>query len=369
MFGRIHALIIKEILMVWRDKKSRAVLIVPPLFQLFIFAFAATLDVKNVSIGILNRDSGKPAFELVQRFKGAPTFKKIHYLGSVEEITRVIDLQEVMMVLHIDDQFSRNLYAGKEAPVQLIFDGRKSNTTQIVQGYALNIIDQFSREFSHDQGFHVQPTVLVTRNWYNPNLLYYWFNIPNLCGVLTMVVTVILTALSVAREREMGTFDQLLVSPAQPFEILIGKMLPAIIISVCEGSVIIALAVFFFQIPFTGSLLLLYFSLLVFVSSVVGVGLFVSSLCQTQQQAVLGSFVFMSPAILLSGYATPIENMPGWLQTIDLANPLSYFLVVVKGIFLKDMPAYLVFQNTWPMAIIAVFTLSGADWFFRKRLE
>lgn len=369
MFGRITALIIKEILAVWRDKKSRFVLVIPPLIQLLVFSFAATLDVKNASIAILNRDMGKAAFELVQRFKGSPTFNKVFYLHGVEEIKPTIDQQKAFLVLHIDEQFSRNLYAGKEGSVQLILDGRKSNTTQIVQGYALNIIDQFSRDFAHDQGFPVQPTVLVTRNWYNPNLLYYWFNVPNLSGVLTMLVAMIVTALSVARERELGTFDQLLVSPLQPFEILLGKTIPAIIISLIEGTIIITAAILFFRIPFTGSLILLYLSLFVFVSCIVGVGLFFSSLCNTQQQAILGTFVFMSPSILLSGYATPVENMPGWLQIIDIANPLRYFLVIVKGIFLKDMPAHIVWENVWPMIIIATINLTGADWFFRRKLE
>lgn len=369
MFGRVYAIIIKEFLAVWRDKKSRAVLIIPPLVQLFVFAFAATLDVKNVSIAILNRDMGKASFELIQRFKGAPTFNHVRYLEGVKEIAPVIDQQKAVMVIHIDEQFSRNLYAGKQAALQLILDGRKSNTAQIVQGYALNLIDQFSRDFAHDQGFPVQPTLLIGRNWYNPNLLYYWFNVPNLCGVLTMLVSLIVTALSVARERELGTFDQLLVSPVQPFEILLGKTIPAILISLVEGTIIILAAIFFFQIPFTGSLLLLYFSLFVFICSIVGVGLFLSALCKTQQQAILGSFIFISPAVLLSGYATPIENMPPWLQTFDLINPLRYFLVIVKGIFLKDMPAHLVWANTWPMALIAAFTLTGADWFFRRRLE
>jgi ABC-2 type transport system permease protein len=368
MYRRIVSLIYKEILAVWRDKQSRMLLIVPPLTQLLVFAFAATLDVQNITIGILNRDNGEKGFELVQRFHGAPTIKTIHYLKSVGEITPFIDNQRGLMVLSIDQQFSRNLDAGNPANVQLIMDGRKSNTTQIVAGYAATIIDQFNRDFAAQAGIQLQNTDIIPRNWFNPNLLYYWFNVPNLAGVLTMLIGLIVTALSVARERELGTFDQLLVSPILPIEIMIGKTIPAIIIGMIEGTVIVMVGVFLFRIPFTGSFLLLYMSMFVFITSIVGVGLFISSLCSTQQQAILGTYVFMSPSVLLSGFATPIENMPDWLQTVTYLNPLRYFLVVAKGVFLKEMPFDVVFMNTWPMAVIALITLTIATLFFRRRI-
>jgi ABC-2 type transport system permease protein len=369
MFYRILSLIQKEFLAVWRDRKSRVILIMPPLIQLFIFAFAATLDVQNVSIGILNRDSGEQGFELVQRFHGAPTFTHIFYLKSMEEVAPFIDNKNGIMVVSIDEQFSRNLDAGKKAFVQLILDGRKSNAAQIVSGYTTAIIDQFNRDFVKQAGIELQSTELSPRNWYNPNLLYDWFTVPSLCGILTMLEALIITALSVARERELGTFDQLLVSPLRPIEILIGKAIPAIIIAIVAGTVIIFSGIYFFQIPFTGSLIALYCSMFVFTIAIVGIGLFISSLCSTQQQAILGSFIFMSPSISLSGFATPIENMPHWLQPLTHAIPLRHFLVITKGSFLKAMPIDVLISNTWPMAIIAIFTLSGATWFFRHRLQ
>jgi len=369
MWQRIYFLIYKEILAVWRDKKSRMVLILPPLAQLFVFSFAATLDVKNVTMGVLNRDHGKESFELVQRFKGAPAFTNIHYLPSVESITPYIDNQEGLMVLSIDEQFSRNLNAGKPATIQLIMDGRKSNTTQIVAGYANTIISQYNKDFAADAGAKQQQTVIVPRNWYNPNLLYYWFNVPSLSGILTLLVALIIIALSVSRERELGTFDQLLVSPLLPVEIMIGKTIPAIILAMLEGSVIILFAIIFFQIPFTGSIFLLYMNMFVFVTAVVGAGLFISALCNTQQQAILGTYMFMSPAVLLSGFATPIENMPHWLQMVTYLNPLRYYLIVAKGVFLKAMPFDIVWANTWPLAVIAVINLAGSTWFFRRRLD
>ncbi len=369
MAGRIAALIYKEFLAVWRDQKSRALLIVPPIMQLFLFAFAATLDVTNVKIAVYNRDTGKQSWELIQRFHGAPTFTEVLSLHSNKEIAEVIDTQKVLLVVQIDEQFSRNLLSHQPAGVQIILDARRSNAAQIVQGYIAQIIQQFNREFAARYSLPQQPTQLIPRDWYNPNLIYRWYTVPCLCAILVMTISLIITCLSVARERELGTFDQLLVSPIQTWEILVGKSVPAIVIGMGEGTAMLLATIFMFGVPFTGSLIPLYFSMFIFICAIIGVGLFISSLCTTQQQAILGGFIFLSPAVLLSGFATPIENMPGWFQLITLTNPLRYFLAIVKGQFLKEVPVSYVLANTWPMVIIAVCTLSAATWLFRKKLE
>jgi len=209
----------------------------------------------------------------------------------------------------------------------------------------------------------------VARNWFNPNLDFRWYTLPSLVCILTTVIGLIVTGLSVAREREMGTFEQLLVSPLHPLEILVGKALPALLVAMIEGALIVLIGVSLLQVPFNGSLPLLFASMGVFLLAIIGVGLFVSSLSMTQQQAVLGAFMFLVPATILSGFASPIENMPHWLQTISYANPLRYFMTIVRGIFLKDVPATVVWAQTWPMAIIACVTLSIATWLFKKRME
>lgn len=366
--NRILALIIKELIAVWRDKKSRFILIFPPLWQLLIFAFAATLDVKNVTIGVLNRDSGEQGFELVQRFIGSPTFTHVVQLSAVEEISVFIDNQKGPVVVSIDEEFSRKIDAKQIAPLQIILDGRKSNTAQIVAGYVTTIVNQFGRETIGKEEIPIQPIELFPRNWFNPNLLYYWFTVPGLLAVLTMVEALLITGLSVARERELGTFDQLLVSPLLPSEILIGKTIPAILIGMAEGTIIVLVSVLLFRIPFEGSFLLLYLSMFVYVAAITGVGLFISSLCSTQQQAILGSFIFLTPAILLSGFATPIENMPTWLQYATYINPTRYFMYISRGIFLKDLSLETVMNNTWPLCLIALFNLTAAGCFFRRRL-
>ncbi len=369
MLRRIYFLIIKELLQIWGDKKSRFVLIGPLLIQLIVFSYAVTLEVKNVSIGVLNNDGGAAAHELIQRFKGSRTFTGIRYLRGVQEIHPAIDSQHVQFVLHIPVDFSRLVEAGKPAQLQFILDGRRSNSAQIIQGYASQIVDRFSNDWGSKVSETKPPAVLIIRNAYNPNLENQWFTIPTLGGILPMLIVLLLTSLSVARERELGTFDQLLVSPLQPIEILIGKTVPAVIFGLFEGTVVIVAAVSIFRVPFTGSLVLLYASMTVFLLAMSGIGLFISSLSMTQQQAILGSFVFMAPANLLSGFATPVENIPDWLQPLSMAMPSRYFLIVSKGIFMKDLSASAVWHETWPMAVIAVFTLTAAAWLFRKRLQ
>jgi ABC-2 type transport system permease protein len=369
MWQRIVALIRKELLIVWRDKRSRFVLIVPPLIQLFIFSFAATLDVKNVPIGILNLDNGEKGIELVQRFIGSPFFSKIVFLTGVEEVAPFIDTTQGLMVVMLDQQFSRNLDAGKTADIMLLSDGRRSNSAQIAAGYTAKIVDQYNHDLTVRANLRQQNSTLVIRNWFNPNLLYYWFNVPSLAGILTLLIGTVITSLSVSREKEIGTFDQLLVSPLTPIEILFGKTIPAILIGVAEATVVLLVGTLILGVPFRGSLPLFYISVFVFVTSIVGIGLFISSIAATQQQAVLGSWIFLSPAIVLSGFATPIENMPTWLQPVTYIIPLRYFLVISKGLFLKNIPAIVVWNNIWPMALIGVVTLYGAGRFFKRRLE
>lgn len=364
------SLIWKELLAVLRDRKIRISILLPPIIQLCIFTFAATLDVKNVSIGILNRDSGEQGFELVERFYGSKTFNyNIQFLQGVEQIGPFMDNQKGLMVVSIDEQFSRDLDAGKPATVQLIFDGRKTNTAQIVAGYTEQIINNFNNDFVAKTNSRVQNVELTSRVWFNPNTLYVWYNIPCLVAILAMLTCLVVTTQSVARERELGTFDQLLVSPLVPFEILVGKLIPGIIIGMLEGLLMVAIGVFLLGVPFTGSFLLYFVSLFIFVLSISGVGLFISSISSTQQQAMLGTFIFMMPSILLAGYATPIENMPTWLQPVTYLIPLKYMLIISKGLFLKAMPFKIVLENLWFLLIIGLFNTIGAGLFFRRRLQ
>ncbi len=368
MWQRIRSLIVKELLAVWRDPKGRFVLLVPPVIQMLIFSYAATQEVKDVRIAVLNQDMGIYARDLVARFEGSTNFRQVIHLHADREISRVIDSRSVLMVVHIRQDFSRVVSAGEQAPVQLILDGRSTNASLILGGYAQQIISAYNAElFQTRPGRPPPASVVVSRAWFNPNLDALWSTVPSLVAILVALEGLMVTGLSVARERELGTFDQLLVSPLGPGEIVVGKTAAAFLIGIAEGTLMITVAVFYFHIPLTGSVALLYSSMAVYLLALLGIGLFISSLASTQQQAILGTFAFMVPMMLLSGFASPVENMPDWLQYLTLANPIRHFMVIVKGVFLKAMPVGDVLNNFWPLILIAAATLTASTRLFRRR--
>jgi ABC-2 type transport system permease protein len=234
--------------------------------------------------------------------------------------------------------------------------------------YAATIVQRFNAGLLQRIGGIGPPAYLEVRAWFNPNLLSQWFLVPGIAGLITMIVTLLVIALTVAREREQGTFDQLLVTPLRPFEILIGKALPGFVIGTAEASLIIAVAVFWFDVPLLGSLVTLYTGLALFLLSAVGIGLMISSLAVTQQQGFLGAFLFMVPAVLLSGFATPIENMPPVVQAITYIDPIRYFMVILRGVFLEGTPFALLMPQFWPLALIGVVCMALAAWLFRHRM-
>jgi ABC-2 type transport system permease protein len=374
MWRRLKALIVKELLAVFRDPRSRMVLIGPPLLQIFVFSYAATLDISNIDIAVLNRDSGRWSAELLQRLDGAPAFRSITRLSRIEDIRDAIDNRKSVAVLHFAPDFSRNVTAGQPGSIQVILDGRRSNASQIVLGYLTAIAADVSSSIMLEKSgssplSEAAQAPLAVRHWFNPNLTYLWFTVPGLIGTLGLLISLVVTGQSVARERELGTFDQLMVSPLRTSEILAGKLVPPLIIGMAQATAFILVTVFFFQVPLRGSLGLLYLGVFFFLASAVGVGLFISSLAETQQQAFLGTFLFASPAILLSGFATPIENMPGWLQTVTLINPLRHVLVILRGVFLRGMPSSDVMANIVPLILIAMVTLTVSAWLFRRSVQ
>jgi len=366
---RIVALAIKELLAILRDKKSRIVLIGPPIAQLLVFGYAATFDLNNIPVAVYNEDRSAPSRELVARVTGSPHFELLGHPGHDAQIAPLIDNRDALMVLHLGPRFSEYLERGKTAPVQLIIDGRNSNTAMLALGYMRTILADFNIDWSRQHGRPAPPAVLKIRPWYNENLVSRWFIVPGIVGLLALVITTIVTGLSVAREREAGTFDQLLVTPLRPVEILIGKSIPGILIGLIEGSFILLLVVFWFEVPLRGSLSALYLGMFLFLLSAVGIGLMISSLAVTQQQGILGAFLFLVPAVILSGFATPIANMPELVQQLTLINPLRYFMVILRGVFLEGDSFGLLLNQYWPMMIIAIVTLSLAGWLFRNRMN
>lgn len=361
MLQRLLALIKKEILAIRNDKKSLMVVIIPPLVQVIIFSFAATLEVKNIDLVLLNQDGSQKSQELIRNLQGSNYIKSLKFVKSYEEGKEKIDIQNAIGFLIIPNNFAKNLEKGN-SNIQLILDGRRSNTSQIVEGYLNQIILNYLKKDEITSKIHIIP-----RNFYNPNLDNFWWIVPSLFCSISMVVAMILTALSIAREKELGTFEQILVSPLNSVEILLGKLLPALIISTIESSFILFVAIFLFGVPLNGSIWLLYLSVVVFLFSMSGIGLFISSISNTQQQAILGSFIVMLPSFLLSGFATPISNMPAWLQTFTDFIPLKYYLELIKGIFLKDISFSIALNSLIPMFLFGIISLYGTLLFFKNK--
>ena len=359
---QLLALIKKELLAIWSDKKSRTIIIVPPLIQLLLFSFAVTLEVKNINLAVLDRDNSNYSQELIRNISYSKTFTNIYRLQSEKELTEFIDKQKVLATLYIPQNFAQKIQNKEQVFIQIIADGRKSSTAQIAQGYIENAISKLNIE----QKVAQQP--LIARNWYNPNLDNFWWILPNLMGSLSMIIALLLTSLSVAREREMGTFDQILVSPLSPTVLILGKTIAPLFISIIEASVILLIATTFFGIPFVGSFAILYLGLFAFLFSIVGLGLFISSISLTQQQGILGAFVLMVPYILMSGFATPVENMPSWLIPLTDFVSLKYFLILLKGVFLKDISLDTAIGLVTPMFLLGFVSLLFASWMFRKKI-
>ncbi len=365
---RIRALVVKELLALLKDKRSRFVLVVPPIVQVLVFGYAATFDLNRVPYAIYDEDHGSAARDLAAAFKGSTLFEEAAAVSALRDIAPLIDSKRVLLVVHVGPRFTHDLLSGVPAPLQVIVDGRNSNTALIAVNYVGSIVDQFNRQWTQAAGLPDPPAHLETRAWFNPNLESRWFFIPGIAGLITLLVTLLVTALSVAREREQGTFDQLLVTPLRPVEILVGKALPGFIIGFAEATLIILVATLWFRIPLLGSLAALYAGLAVFLLSAVGVGLMISSLAVTQQQGLLGAFLFMVPAVILSGFATPIANMPRAVQYITLLDPLRYFLIIARSLFLEGVSLRVLLPQLWPMALIGLASLSAAGWLFRRRM-
>jgi ABC-2 type transport system permease protein len=365
---RMLALARKEFLAILKDPRSRVVLFLPPIMQSLIFGYAASYDLTDVPYAVLDRDRTASSRALLAHLDGSGIFHLVGDLHRPEEADRFINDRRALIVIQIDNDFERRLFAGQTANVQAIADGRNSNTAALAVGYLGVVVEGFNADWRAAHGLSALPITVVDRAWYNPNLESRWNMIPALVGTLTLVGTMILTALSIAREREQGTFDQLLVTPFRPAEIMVGKAIPCMMVGLTQATTILLVAQFWFRIHFVGSFLTLYVGLSLFLMAAVGMGLMVSSIAATMQQAMLYSFMLVMPFTLLSGLTTPISSMPPVLQSATLINPLRYAIDIARRVYLEGTGLNRLFPDLWPLAIIGVVTLSFAAWMFRHRL-
>jgi ABC-2 type transport system permease protein len=365
---RILALTRKELLAVLKDPRGRFTLIAPPIIQCFIFGYAASYDLFDVPYVVLDQDRSNASRELLSRLDGSHIFRRVGNLTRQSDLTSAIDDRRALLAIQFDQNFERKLETNVGADLQVIADGRNSNTAAIATGYLNVIVGSYNADWRSAHGLPNPPISVSTRAWYNPNLETRWNMIPALIGTLTMLQTLLLTAMSVAREREQGTFDQLLVTPFRPVEIMAGKALPSMLIGMMQATNILLVAQLWFRIPFAGSFVTLYSGLIVFLLAAVGLGLLVSSIAATMQQAMLYSFVVVLPFTLLSGLSTPISSMPQVLQNVTRANPLRYAIDMAQRVYLEGATLPLLVNDLWPLAVIAAITLPAAAWMFRHRL-
>ena len=376
MFERIRRMLVKELLQVVRDPRMRIVIFITPCIQTIIIGYAVTLDVSHVRTAVYDLDNSVDSRQLVSEFTGSGYFDAVEHVADDGRARELLDRGAVTLVLRINHGFAEDLRAGRTAPVQLLVDGTDSNTAGIVLGYANRILGAASERilverFNRQTGMS-RPASLVelrSRAWFNANLESRWFFVPGVLVVVVSLATLVLTAMAVVREKEIGTMEQVLVTPITPAEFILGKTVPFALIGYVDVILVTLVGVYWFGVPIRGSIALLFGGSTLYLMTMLGVGLLISTISHTQQQAMMSVFFFFFPAMLLSGFAFPIANMPQVIQWLTLFNPLRYFLVVVRGIFLKGVGADVLWPELAVLAAMAVATLALAALRFRKTLS
>ena len=385
MWERILEILRKEFNQTLRDPRRRALLIGPPLIQLIIFGYAVNLDVEHARTAWMDFDRTVESRELLADFEGSNYFEVVATPQGNEEIEPLIDHGEVQAVIRVLPGFSQDIQRGLTAPVQVLVDGTNSNTASIISGYASRIIAHYANSVLAVQknalmvprteaaggpipslipGLSVQ-----SRVWFNPDLASRVYFVPGVIVNIIALVTIMLTAMSIVSEKEIGTMEQLMVTPIRPIELILGKLLPFAIIGIFETAFVVVAAMFIFGTPMRGSLLLLFLCALLFLLSTLGIGLFISTISRTQQQAMMSSFFFFMPAMLLSGFAFPIRNMPEFVQYITYLNPVRYFMQIVRGLFLKGVGMEALWQEMGALAVFGIAILWLSALRFHKRLD
>jgi ABC-2 type transport system permease protein len=369
MGERIRRMIVKEFIQVFRDRRMKAIIFVIPIIQLMVFGYAVTTDVNRIATALYDLDGSSESRELGRRLVSSGYFAVTHVPRSQAEIRDLLDRGKVLCALQIDRGFGRDLKRGIPVSVQLLADGTDSNTATVAISYANIVIAEYAREQATRGTLASAGTVdLRTRAWYNPDLRSRNYNVPGVIALMIMLICLLLTSMALVREREIGTMEQLMVTPIKPFELILGKTLPFGIIGFFDMLLVTVVALLWFRIPLRGSLPLLFLSTAVYLLSVLGIGLFISTISRSQQQALMATFLFFAPAVLLSGFMFPIENMPEIIQYGTYLNPLRYFLVIIRGIFLKGVGWDILWPHLAALAFLGVSVLTVSSLRFRKRI-
>jgi ABC-2 type transport system permease protein len=383
MWERIRVILRKEIIQALREPRMRWLLFAPPMIQLVIFGYAVNLDVDHARIAWMDMDRTPESRDLRARFEGSGRFDVVATPANQQQVQEVLDRGQANAVIQILPQFARQLKRGQATAVQVLVDGTNSNTAELVSSYATEVIADYASDSSAAQRqvrvMARSPNAAVntdftevtsrTRVWFNPDLYSRNYFVPGVIVNITMIVTMMLTAMAIVREKEIGTMEQLMVTPVRPIELMIGKTLPFAVVGLLDVCLITSAALIIFHIPLRGNILLLLFCSVLYLMTTLGAGLFLSTISQTQQQAMMGNFFFTTPAFMLSGFAFPIRNMPVPVQYLTYLNPLRYFIEIVRGIFLKGTGIAILWPQMICLAVYGATVLGLSVNRFHKKLD
>jgi len=369
---RIRELVRKEFIQLLRDKRNRMILFVAPLLQMLVFGYVVNYDMRNIRLAMVDYSHTQESRKLADAFSGSRIFSITHHLSDERMFEDLLLRGRVDMGIIIGPDFAALIRRGRTAPIQIIADGSMSNMTALRMAYTASVLEKFNgtmlRELYPQQMNYGRIDARI-RTWYNPNIESQYFFVPGIVAFVIMLISLLLTSIAIIREKEAGTMEQLIVTPLKSYELILGKTIPYIIISLLQLMVVIIIAIYWFEIPLAGSIPLLFFAACLFLLSTLGIGLFISTISATQQQAMMMTFFFILPFFMLSGFVFPIDNMPVVVQWLTYLNPLRYFLVILRGIFLKGVGLNILWPQYLFLAILGTLVFSGAIARFKKRLD
>jgi ABC-2 type transport system permease protein len=369
---RIREFVRKEFIQLFRDKRNRPLLIIAPLVQLIVFGYVVTTDVRDIRVGFLDQSKTRESRMLIDALNANTTFRIINYSQNPRDLEELLINRKIDLAVKVGPEFSSKIRKGQTADIQIIADGSMSNMASVRIAYATLVINGFNQRLIKE----LYPQKIVygkidarIRTWYNPNLYSHNFYVTGIVAFLIMLTTLLFTSMAVIKEREAGTMEQLIVTPIRPSELILGKTIPYVIISLAQMVGVSIFAIFWFAIPFNGSVPLIFIGALLFIMSTLGLGLFISTISTTQQQAMMTTFFFLLPLFMFSGFVFPIENMPVVIQWLTYLNPLRYFLVIIRGIFLKGVGLTILWPQFAALMVIGAIVFAGSIARFQKRLD
>lgn len=371
-FLGVKELIRKEFIQLFREKKNRPLLILAPILQLIIFGYVVNTDVKDIKVAVYDQASTKESRDFIRDMEASHTFRVIFHPDSDYELQELLLRRKAHIAVKINPDFSEKIKKDETADVQIFVDGSMSNIAATRVAYIISLINKRNSKLLMER-FAIEIEYgridARIRTWYNPNLYSSYFFVPGIVAFLVMLISLLFTSLAIIREKEAGTMEQLIVTPVKPVEFIAGKTIPYALISLAQIIVVIAIALFWFEIPLTGSLIILFVGVFLFLMSTLGIGLFISAISSTQQQAMMTTFFFILPFFMLSGLIFPIVNMPVVIQWLTLLNPLRYFLVIIRGVFLKGVGLGILWPQFIGLFLLGIIVFAGAMRFFRKRMD